>query len=326
MSKKLRKVLVPLSMILAIMVSLGIIYSKRKTITLVIDEQPTKLVTYKKTLAQALQTNNIIIGPKDTTDVSLNSEIANNDVINIKRAVNVSLTVDGKYLNILSSEETLSSMLGAEGIVLNSEDKILPEKESKLTEGMEIAITRVETKTFTSSEAIDFDTIIKSDSNMLNVQKKTVQEGKVGEKQITTNVVYEDGQEVSRAIVGETLVTPPVDKIIAQGTIPTLSVSRGGDPVGYTKKFTVRATAYSSAGRTSSGRQTVRDTSGGYSTIAVDTSVIPYGTKLYIEGYGFAIAADTGSAIKGNTIDVFFNSSSEVYNWGVKYVTAYILK
>ena len=326
MSNKLRKVLVPLSIILAIAICSGLIYSKRKTITLVIDEQPTKLVTYKKTLAQTLQSNNIIIGPKDTIDVSLNSEIANNDIINIKRAVNLSLKVDGKELSILSSEETLSSMLSAEGITLNLEDKIQPEKDSKLTEGMTVAIIRVESKNFTSSEAMDFDTVIKPDNDMLNVQKKTIQEGKAGERQITTNVVYEDGQEVSRTIVNETVVSQPVNKIVAQGTIPTLAISRGGSAVGYTKKLTVRATAYSSAGRTSSGRMTVRDTSGGYSTIAVDTSVIPYGTKLYIEGYGFAVAADTGSAIKGNTIDVFFNSSSEVYNWGVRYVTAYILK
>jgi uncharacterized protein YabE (DUF348 family) len=318
-------------MFLAIVLSMGIIYSRKKTITLVIDAKPTKLVTYKKTLAQALQRNNIIIGPKDKVDVSLNSEVTNNDIINIKRAVNVSVAVDGQELNILSAEETLTSMLNAEGIVLNSEDKILPEKESELTDGMKVAITRVETKTFTSSEPIEFSTVIKTDSDMLSVQKKTLQEGKSGEKQITTNVVYEDGEEVSRAVVDETVVSKPVDKIVAQGTVPTLSVSRGGNPVGYTKKLTVRATAYTSAGnsgnaRTSSGRSTLRDTTGGYSTIAVDTSVIPYGTKLYIEGYGFAVAADTGSAIKGNTIDVFFNSTSEVYNWGVRYVTAYILK
>ena len=54
--------------------------------------------------------------------------------------------------------------------------------------------------------------------------------------------------------------------------------------------------------------------------IAVDPSVIPLGTKVYVEGYGYAVAADTGGAIKGYKIDVFFPSKSEAYRWGVRKV------
>jgi len=60
--------------------------------------------------------------------------------------------------------------------------------------------------------------------------------------------------------------------------------------------------------------------------IAVDPTVIPLGTKLYVEGYGFATAEDTGSMIKGNTIDVYFDSEAECYAWGIKYPKVYILK
>lgn len=59
--------------------------------------------------------------------------------------------------------------------------------------------------------------------------------------------------------------------------------------------------------------------------IAVDPSVIPLGTKVYVEGYGFARAEDTGGNIKGNTIDVYKSSESACLNWGVRYVTIYIL-
>lgn len=330
MSNKLKKFLVPLLIIIVMFSSGIVVYAQRKTITIIIDGQPTKLVTYKKTLADALQKNNITVGPKDKIDKDLTSKIENKSTINIKTAVNVSVAVDGKELSILSAEETLSSMLTAEGITLKAEDKIQPDKEAKLTEGLKVEIVRVETKTFTESEPIDFSTIVKVDNNLPNVQKKVLQEGKAGEKQITTNVVYENGVEVSKTVVSEAVVSKPVDKIVAQGTLPTLPVSRGGNPVAYTKKFTARATAYWAVrgiGKTytASGRLAVRDPKG-TSTIAVDPSLIPYGTKLYVENYGFAIAADTGTAIKGEKIDVYFNTLDEAKRWAVKYVNVYILK
>jgi 3D (Asp-Asp-Asp) domain-containing protein len=63
------------------------------------------------------------------------------------------------------------------------------------------------------------------------------------------------------------------------------------------------------------------------STIAADTSIFPLGTLLYIPGYGYGIVADTGSAIKGKKIDLFYLSKKEVYtNWGKKKVIVYIVK
>jgi 3D (Asp-Asp-Asp) domain-containing protein len=71
----------------------------------------------------------------------------------------------------------------------------------------------------------------------------------------------------------------------------------------------------------------VRVRKGMVSTIAADTSIFPLGTLLYIPGYGYGIVADTGSAIKGKKIDLFYLSKKEVYtNWGKKKVIVYILK
>ena len=60
--------------------------------------------------------------------------------------------------------------------------------------------------------------------------------------------------------------------------------------------------------------------------IAVDPKVIPLGTELFVEGYGKCVAGDTGGAIKGRRLDLFFNTKSEVYNWGRKKVKVYIMK
>jgi len=59
--------------------------------------------------------------------------------------------------------------------------------------------------------------------------------------------------------------------------------------------------------------------------VATDPNVIPMGTRLYVEGYGEAIAADQGNAIKGNRIDLFFDSRQEALNWGMRTIKVTIL-
>ncbi|GIM28813.1 hypothetical protein CPJCM30710_14790 [Clostridium polyendosporum] len=102
-------------------------------------------------------------------------------------------------------------------------------------------------------------------------------------------------------------------------------ISRGTqNSISYSKVMQMEATAYSLDGITALGVPTKRDPNG-YSTIAVDPRVIPLGSKVYVEGYGYAVANDTGSAIKGNIIDVYFPSQSEAINWGRRSVTVRIL-
>lgn len=91
------------------------------------------------------------------------------------------------------------------------------------------------------------------------------------------------------------------------------------------KILTMESTAYYGHGTTALGLKPVRNPNG-LSTIAVDPNVIPLGTKVYVSGYGLAIAADTGGAIKGNIIDVFLNSYEECYSWGRRQVTVQILE
>lgn len=91
------------------------------------------------------------------------------------------------------------------------------------------------------------------------------------------------------------------------------------------KTLTMESTAYYGHGTTALGLKPIRNPNG-LSTIAVDPNVIPLGTKVYVSGYGLAIAADTGGAIKGNIIDVFLNSYEECYSWGRRQVTVQILE
>ena len=104
-------------------------------------------------------------------------------------------------------------------------------------------------------------------------------------------------------------------------TVPTTSTEVGTA----IKTLTMESTAYYGHGITASGLKPVRNPDG-ISTIAVDPDVIPLGTKVYVSGYGLAIAADTGGAIKGNIIDVFLNTHEECISWGRRQVTVQILE
>ena len=326
----LKKYILPAIILAAVAAASSIVYIMRKPITVIIDGKPIKIVSYKSSVKEVLENKKIATGPKDKIMPAFAAKVSKNDTISIKRAVNVKVTVDGKDLSILSAEESIAAMLKAEGITYKSEDKINPAKETKLSEGLNISIVRVDARTSTEAFAVDFQTIVKKSSDLPNTYRKTTQEGSKGEREITTTVICENNKEVSRKVVEDKITKKAVDKIIVQGTYPSMPVSSDGKVMSYSRTFTARATAYSAIhgiGKTytASGRKAVRNPNG-YSTIAVDPSVIPFGTKLFVEGYGFAIAADSGTGVLGNSIDVFFDTYKESCNWAVKHVKVYILK
>ena len=109
------------------------------------------------------------------------------------------------------------------------------------------------------------------------------------------------------------------------GDLNNVNTTQSNDSDGkYKKTMTMEATAYSGGTLTAMGLRPVRDPNG-ISTIAVDPNVIPLGSKVYIPGYGYAIASDTGGVIKGNIIDLYMNSHEECVAWGRRQVTLHIV-
>jgi len=314
---------------LVLMCTTVTIFNLRKTIQIVIDGQTTKITTLSKRLDKILDNNGITIKEKDKVSVATDSEVKDGDVIYINKAVDVEVNVDGKVLAVDSAEKTVQDLLTSESITLGAEDRVQPSLEEPLQGGMKIQITRVNRQVLNVVQEIVFETEVRKNSDMAEGSENVVQEGAQGEKAITTEVVYEDGKEVDRKIIEEKVQKNPIKKIVDIGTLGVLRPSRGGEVL-YTEMMSFSSTAYSAdrgdaTDRTASGTKCRRDPNG-YSTVAVDPRVIPLGTKLYIEGYGLAIAEDTGGAIKGNKIDVYFNTYGEMMNWGRKRVNVYIVK
>ncbi|KYH34150.1 cell wall-binding protein YocH precursor [Clostridium tepidiprofundi DSM 19306] len=313
-----------------------VVFSLRKTIIINIDNETTTVTTFSQKYGDVFKDKNIRVGNKDKVSVDLQSAIKDGKNIYIKKAVEVNVNVDGKCMKVLSSADDVYDMLCSENIKLGDEDIVTPSKHTKLKQNMSVNIKRVKTMIINEKQEIKFTTDIKNSDEYEKGTSKVIQNGENGEKLISYKVVYEDGKEVSREKLSEKIIKEPVNKIIIKGTMNFIKTS-SGRRLAYIKKLRVKSTAYTVDenndgkpdapyyGRTFTDTIARRNVNG-YSTVAVDPRVIPLGTKLYVEGYGLAIAEDTGSAIKGNKIDVYVNSYYETIKWGIKTVNVYILK
>ncbi len=314
-----------------IVVASTVTMSMRKTLILSIDGKEETFVTYKSTVKDVLQESGIEINPKDKLQPSLESKVCEKEYIKLKRAVPVNIIANGSKFNIETAEDNIEDMLNAEettlkeqGLEFNKDiDEVSPSLESKIQDNLNVQLVKVQAEEVVEKQVINFDTIVEKNEELDKSVKKVKTEGTNGEKEITYQVVYKDGVESHREVKSNKVISEPKNKIVIEGTGTTYA-SRGSN-VSSSKQINCVATAYSGGWGTSSGRKPVR-VEGGLSTIAVDPTVIPIGSKVYIEGYGYAIAADTGSAIKGNKIDLYFNSYKESCDWGLRQVQVSIIE
>ncbi|MCE5222528.1 MAG: ubiquitin-like domain-containing protein [Clostridium sp.] len=314
-----------------VIVALVTIMSMRKTLVISIDGKEATFVTYKGTVKDVLQEKGIELAPKDIVQPSLESKVSEKETIKLKTAIPVEINSNGIKVQVQTAENTIEDMLDAEGTTLKEQgiqfdknvDEVSPSLDSKIEGNLSVQLVKVETKDIVKKEAIKFDTIVEKDANLDSSVQKVKSEGNNGEKEITYQVVYKDGVEISRNVKSTKTILEPQNEIVVKGT-GQVYASRGGDSITYKKKLNCTATAYSNHSNTATGRTPVRN-EGGLSTIAVDPCVIPLGSKVYVDGYGYAIAADTGGAIKGNKIDIYLNSSSECNSWGRKSVNVLVV-
>lgn len=307
------------------------IMSMRKTLVISIDGKEETFVTYKGTVEGVLQEKGVELSPKDKVQPSLETKVSEKETIKLKTAIPVDIKANGLEVQVQTAEDTIEDMLDAEeatlkeqGIEFDKEvDEVSPTLDSKIEGDVSVQLVKVETKDLVEKEPINFDTIVEKDENLDSSVQKVKSEGVNGEKEITYQIIYKDGVEISRNVKSTKTISEPQNEIVIKGT-GQVYASRGGESITYKKKLDCIATAYSNHSTTATGRMPVRN-KGGLSTIAVDPRVIPLGSKVYVEGYGYAIAADTGGAIKGNIIDIYLNSSSECYNWGRRPVNVLIV-
>lgn len=306
------------------------------TVKVCINGDWTVFRTNQETVGDFLNSQDIVLHEKDIINVELDDEVTNNFRIVIKKAVTVNFNISseeniefvtnalniGKAINELSEETGVSYKL-ADG----------QSSSSKLVDGMDIYLLAYTEEYKTIETEISYSTETVENNQVLEGTQTVKTAGVNGIKETVVKEVYLDGELISSEIISENVALEPVNEVIEVGTKPalnTISTEKGTFVV--SKELTMKSSAYTSSvectgknpgdagyGITASGMKAQ------YGVVAVDPSVIPLGTKLYIEGYGYAIAGDTGGSIKGNKVDLYFNTYSEAINYGVKQVKVYVL-
>ncbi|MCM3667117.1 ubiquitin-like domain-containing protein [Mesobacillus subterraneus] len=308
--------------------NLSIVWKPAKQVEVIQDQEKKTYWTAADTVKDFLKEQNIVVSEHDKLNLNPDAKLKKDMKIAIQRAFSLKLVVGGKEQDVWSTSTTVADFLSQQGITLNELDRVEPEQKQTVTKDDVINVIRVEKVTDVVEEPINFAVITKNDSNLEKGKQKVVSQGQEGLLSKHYEVILENGKEVSRKLVSEKKVKEKQDKVVAMGTkVIVAQVSRGtSEPAG--KEFYVTSTAYTAncsgcSGRTATGINLRANPN--IKVIAVDPSVIPLGTKVYVEGYGYAIAADKGSAVKGYKIDVFFPSTSDAYRWGRKRVKIKIL-
>ena len=234
--------------------------------------------------------------------------------IKLSMAGSVPVAAEVAGYQLWSQVPTATQILAQEGIKLNELDRV----ESKLdSSGADqyIKVVRVQNIIELQQEEIAPPLVRRPERYLALGQERLVQEGRPGVRYYKYQVKLENGQEVERQLLTSWVELEAQPRIVAYGSraYPEVAAREG-------ETLTVIATAYTHTGnRTATGIWPYRG------IVAVDPRVIPLGTRLYVEGYGYAVAQDTGGLIKGNRIDVFLDSEEEAIQWGRREVTVRIL-
>lgn len=248
-------------------------------------------------------------------------------VVQVNRAFPVLISADGKAHMLRTTGGTVSSILADAGIDLAPEDTVSPGADEVLAEGSDITVRRVMVRNEEVREAIPYESTTVSTSALRYGESRVAIAGQNGEKVTTFRVEYHDGEEYSRTSLSTEIAKQPVTEVIEIGTGGM--VEYNGNQYTYSKVYEMKATAYTTEGK--SWKRTASGTIARVGAVAVDRNVIPLGTRLLIKGsngswmYGVAVAEDTGGAIKGNKIDLYFDTYRECVNFGVRNATVYVL-
>lgn len=314
--------------------NLNVVYEASKPVQLTVNDEKRTIRTTAKTVEEFIKEQRIELTEHDKMNASLHTKISDNLKLNIDKAIQITLNVGDKEQQVWSTSTTVADFLKEQKVQVNELDKVEPQIHQTLSANDVVIVTRVEKVTDVVEEPVAFSVVTKNDGNISKGKQEVIEPGAEGTVAKHFEVIMENGKEVSRKLIKEETKKESQDRVVAIGSKAdpkpvsnkAETVSRSNDSVA--KEFYVTSTAYTAycngcSGKTATGVNLRENPNA--KVIAVDPSIIPLGSKVYVEGYGYAVASDTGGAIKGNKIDVFFSDKGAAYRWGRKQVKIKVL-
>jgi 3D (Asp-Asp-Asp) domain-containing protein len=302
---------------------------------ILIDGGTTTHETTARTVGTFLEEQNVVLHPLDNINQGSRRRLEDNLVIEIERAFYTGLLIDGDEWNVkVSPGTTAGEVLGM--VQRDIETALLYDGnvERIVDERTMLAFSTWRSEIETVIVHIPYDNDYVTTSSLSMGIEELWQEGVMGEQRTESMVVYIGNEEYSREILSDYTIEP-VTRIIAHGVggdLGTLT-DTSCPSFRYVRRLTMNATAYT-AGFNCTGKHPwhpfYRITASGreveHGIVAVDPRVIPLGTRLYVEGYGFSLAADVGGAIRGYKIDLFMEDITDALQFGRRDITVFILE
>lgn len=291
---------------------------------------PFVIRTTATTVGEALREAEITLYLGDRVQPSLGSQVSTGLRVFIERSKPVTFQMDGRLFRTRTRAKTVGDALTELKVGISGADRINPSLDTALLDHTLIAITRVREEIAVSEEIIPYETVFEPDSNLAIDTQQVVNPGAVGINRRRYRVRYEDGQEVARNLLDSWVAQEATRRVIAYGQLiePKSATLADGTQITYWRRLRAYASSYSAAtagvsrdsptyGRTYTGEQ-MRN-----GIVAVDPRVIPLRSKVYVTGYGYGDALDTGSGIIGRHVDLGY-ADEDLILWN-RWVDVYLL-
>ncbi len=278
---------------------------RARVVTLVESGRELRSSTSRPTVGQALREAGIVLGPGDRVTPDIDAPVAADARIEIAHAVAVTIALPEQDKSLFTFARTVGELLAEADVTLGEGAVAVPDLDTPVTAGLSVHIVVLSASNEIEREFIESDTVYLTDDSLGPGETRTVA-GNDGAIVRRYAVSYANGEEAGRELIEEYYDPEPVDTVIYYPPQRDAAADAPGD---CDTVLNVYATYYTpaSAGRPPSDPNYGRTATGvlvTYGVVAVDPTVIPLGTRMFIPGYGHAIAADTGGAVKGYIIDL----------------------
>ena len=286
------------------------------------------LLTSAETIGEALQEAGIALQSHDDIDTPLSARLDSPVTVRISRAMPVTVLVDGREIQARAQATTVGALLDELALPLGALDFTRPALDAEVRADMQIAILRVHEEEIVEREEIPpGEPEYRPDSNTALDRRTVLRGAQPGIRETVTRVRYENGVEVSRETGEPQLVQEAQHEIIGYGTnaktIGTIQTPAG--PREYWRVLCMYATSYH-PGSNSGNTLTATGATLRTGIVASRPYLIPYGSQVFVPGYGIGLMADTGRGPLSSEywIDLGFSDADYTRDWH-DYVKVYLL-